>query len=156
MRQPSDAYQDDTHASLWYRIGPTSIYAYIAEHRIVLPDGSTEMGWRGGTEVITRLGTHQMYSTREEYTAPFEDRSRLAEGLAQNLLIGLSSVGDAIGEIPTRNASDIGFELGEVDHHGEMELRMALDEKRGSAWISKEMWERMGEVAGWNTTEGKP
>ena len=156
MRQPSDAYQDDTHASLHYIIGLTSIYAYIGECMIHLPDGFTEMGWRGGTEVVTRMGTHQMYSTREEYTAPIEDRDRLAEGLAKNVLIGLASDGEATGEIHTRNASDIGFELGEVDHHGEMELRMALDEKRGSAWLSKEMWERMGEVAGWKTTDVEP
>ena len=44
-----------------------------------------------------------------------------------------------------------GFALGEVDHHGELELVLEVNGAKGSAWLSREMWERMGEVAGWRT-----
>lgn len=44
---------------------------------------------------------------------------------------------------------EVGFELGEVDHHGELELILEVNGAKDSAWLSKEMWERMGEVAGW-------
>lgn len=44
---------------------------------------------------------------------------------------------------------EVSFELGEVDHHGELELILEVNGAKDSAWLSKEMWERMGEVAGW-------
>jgi hypothetical protein len=53
-------------------------------------------------------------------------------------------------EAPDAPCSEVGFELGEVDPHGELELILSLDEKKGSAWLSQEMWQRMGEVAGWS------
>jgi hypothetical protein len=44
---------------------------------------------------------------------------------------------------------EVGFELGEVDRHGELELILEVNGAKDSAWLSREMWERMGEVAGW-------
>ena len=46
---------------------------------------------------------------------------------------------------------EVSFELGEVDHHGELELILEVNGAKDSAWLSKEMWERMGEVAGWKS-----
>jgi hypothetical protein len=154
MRDPVAAYQDDTHASLQYRIGTTTICAYIAPHRFTFAARHSVMGWRGGFEVVTWINDLVSYSTREEYTGPFEDRDAIAQGVTDQLCkaLGENKIPDQdMG--PAGNASSIGFELGEVDHHGELELRMSLDEKYGSAWISKEMWERMGEVAGWQGQE---
>lgn len=46
-------------------------------------------------------------------------------------------------------AREAGFAIGTVDNHGELELALNIDEAKGSAWLSEEMWRRMGEVAGW-------
>jgi hypothetical protein len=34
-----------------------------------------------------------------------------------------------------------------------LELILSLDERKGSAWLSQEMWQRMGDVTGWSLTE---
>jgi hypothetical protein len=36
---------------------------------------------------------------------------------------------------------EVGFELGEVDHHGELELILKVNGVKDSAWLSREMWE---------------
>lgn len=64
------------------------------------------------------------------------------------------------GETPAGACADCGvdwsdlddgpcLELGEVDHHGELALNLSVGEHKGTVWLSREMWERMGEVARW-------
>lgn len=47
-----------------------------------------------------------------------------------------------------------GITGGLVDHHGELECILTVGDAHGSAFISQEFWEALGEHAGW--TEGKP
>lgn len=44
---------------------------------------------------------------------------------------------------------DPGIEAGEVDAHGELELRLSLGEAHGSVWVSQETWSAWGGAAGW-------
>jgi hypothetical protein len=44
----------------------------------------------------------------------------------------------------------VGFDVGEVDHHGEIELRLHVGSHHGSMWLSREMWHVIGERAGWS------
>lgn len=47
-----------------------------------------------------------------------------------------------------------GISGGQVDHHGEYELLLEVNGHKGSVWISKEMWESIGEHAGWVPPSG--
>ena len=38
---------------------------------------------------------------------------------------------------------------GELDRHGELELKLEVDGRLGSVWISQEFWEAIGEKVGW-------
>jgi hypothetical protein len=42
-----------------------------------------------------------------------------------------------------------GLQAREVDHHGELELRLHVDGQQGSCFLSREMWRALGEKAGW-------
>lgn len=52
---------------------------------------------------------------------------------------------------PLTEGHETGFDLGEVDSSGELCLVLHIDEHKGNAWLSREMWGRMGEVAGWTS-----
>lgn len=50
---------------------------------------------------------------------------------------------------------DPGISAGEVDHHGELELRLELGDSQGLVWLSRETWLAWGERAGWTLQEEK-
>ena len=54
---------------------------------------------------------------------------------------------------PPAKAHETGLSIGELDSSGEMRLELEVDGHKGNLWLSKEMWERMGEVAGWRPAE---
>lgn len=45
---------------------------------------------------------------------------------------------------------DPGVSAGEVDSHGELELRLELGDAHGSVWLSRETWLAWGAAAGWD------
>ncbi len=44
---------------------------------------------------------------------------------------------------------EVGFSAGAVDDSGELELTLHIDGHTGRCWLSREMWEAIGESAGW-------
>lgn len=42
------------------------------------------------------------------------------------------------------DAHEVGFSVGDLDHHGELELKLTVDGAEGSCWLSREMWEAVG------------
>lgn len=47
-------------------------------------------------------------------------------------------------------AVSVALTVGELDHHGELELKLSIDDVEASLWISQEIWESIGEYAGWS------
>lgn len=59
--------------------------------------------------------------------------------------------GRAAAEVTAAGSAGIAA-LG-VDHHGEVELRLSVDGREGSVFVSKDFWVEVGRIAGW-TIEG--
>lgn len=76
------------------------------------------------------------------------------------LASALQSVcGKALARVGCKaGAKTAGVSCGKVDHHGELELILEVDGEKGSCFISREMWEALGDVAGWTARRrsGRP
>ena len=58
---------------------------------------------------------------------------------------------DPFEEEEEEEGREISFTLGRLNPHGELDLSLEVNGVKGSALLSKKVWERMGEVAGWKT-----
>lgn len=48
-----------------------------------------------------------------------------------------------------KNGRSVGLQTGGLDGHGELKLLLDVDGHRGSLWLSREIWEAIGEKVGW-------
>lgn len=48
-----------------------------------------------------------------------------------------------------QGASEVGFSVKGMDSSGEVEMRLFINGIAGPCWLSKEMWQAIGESAGW-------
>lgn len=114
-----------------------------ADYRVLL---SKKGGFASSDDAMARMRVSHVWKE-----VPVQGFPRAYLGFWYLLSAALLSVcGKALARAGRRSgAKEVGLTCGKVDRHGELELLLDVDGARGSCFLSREMWEALGERAGW-------